>query len=61
VRGTRSTYVALLAVAVVGLVLPSFVVAGDEMPLERDELPKVSQDRCPTCCQVPAEASAAAP
>jgi BNR/Asp-box repeat protein len=42
VRRTRWTYVALLAFAVVGLALPSFVVAGDEMPLERDELPKVS-------------------
>ncbi|MFL6020531.1 MAG: hypothetical protein ACJ74A_05245 [Gaiellaceae bacterium] len=41
-RPKRWSYVAVLLVALAGLALPSFVVAGDEMPIERDELPKAS-------------------
>jgi len=41
-RGKRWWLVGVLAALMAGLVLPSFVVAGDEMPLERDELPKAS-------------------
>jgi hypothetical protein len=34
--------VGVLTAVVAGLVLPSVVFAGDEMPIERDEIPKVS-------------------
>jgi hypothetical protein len=34
--------VAVLGAVLASLVLPSFVFAGDEMPIERDEIPKVS-------------------
>jgi hypothetical protein len=41
-KRSRWSCVAVLVLAVAGLVVPSLVIAGDEVPLERDELPKVS-------------------
>ena len=38
----RWSYLAVLVVALAGLALPGFVVAGDEQPIERDDVPKVS-------------------
>ena len=41
-KRSRWSCLAVLVLAVAGLVVPSLVIAGDEVPLERDELPKVS-------------------
>src|SRR5215217_779229 len=38
----RWPYLVVVVLALVGLALPSLVLAGDEMPIERDEVPKVS-------------------
>ena len=41
-RPRRWQHLAVVVVALAALVVPAFVMAGDEMPIERDEIPKVS-------------------
>jgi hypothetical protein len=41
-KRSRWWSLAVLGLVVAGLVIPNLVVAGDEVPLERDEMPKVS-------------------
>jgi hypothetical protein len=41
-KRSRWWCLAVLGLVVAGLVVPNLVVAGDEVPLERDEMPKVS-------------------
>lgn len=41
-KRSRWWSLAVLGLVVAGLVVPNLVVAGDEVPLERDEMPKVS-------------------
>jgi hypothetical protein len=41
-KRSRWWCLAVLGLVVAGLVVPTLVVAGDEVPLERDEMPKVS-------------------
>src|ERR687886_831612 len=41
-QGKRWWLAAVLGAVLTSLIVPSFVFAGDEMPIERDEIPKVS-------------------
>jgi hypothetical protein len=41
-RRTRWLHLAVVVLALVGLAVPTLVLAGDEIPIERDEIPKVS-------------------
>lgn len=41
-RSSRWSTLVVVVLALVGLAIPSFVLAGDELPIERDEVPKVS-------------------